>query len=182
MDTIVQTRHVRPGSLAEAVRSHLEAGTEFRYHLASFLDGFYLDPSSRSRREGLADAPPLTGKSRFDALIGAIGEHLCRRWRLGPVPAWTEEPERFLKAPWFLGSERMKPFHLAESPSAYRRRFIFTEMEPLRRARMPRDALWWHGESMRTGLVPLPEEIVCPEIFTPGDEEACAVLAPAGLP
>lgn len=45
---------------------------------------------------------------------------------------------------------------------------IFTEMEPLRRARMPRDAMWWHAEQIRTGMTPLPEEVVLTE---PVDEE-----------
>jgi len=168
MNTMALMQRVRPGSLAAAVHSHLETGSEFRYHLASFLDGFYIDPSSRRRRERLVDTPDLTGDQRFDALVGAIGEHLCRRWRLGPAPLWTDEPERFLKKPWFLGQERMKPFYIAESPSAYRRRFIFTEMEPLRRARMPRDAMWWHAEEIRTGMTPLPKEVVLTE---PVDEE-----------
>ena len=34
----------------------------------------------------------------------------------------------------------MKAICLAESPTAFRRRLIFTEAEPLRRARLPRDA------------------------------------------
>ena len=55
--------------------------------------------------------------------------------------------------------ERMKGSLLVESPAAYRRRFIFTEAEPLRRARMPRDGRWWAYETMRTGLVPQPGEI-----------------------
>ncbi|KXG87567.1 hypothetical protein [Agrobacterium bohemicum] len=112
----------------------------------------------------LFDAPDLTGDERFDALVGAIGEHLSRRWRLGPAPSWTDQPARFLRMPWFLGSERMKPFFLVESPSAYRRRFIFTEMEPLRRARMPRDAMWWYAEEIRTGMTPLADEVVPTEL------------------
>ncbi len=91
--------------------------------------------------------------------MGAIGEHLCHRWGLGEPPAWTDHPARFLlQAPWFLGSERMKGFFLAESPSAYRRRLIFTEAEPLRRARMPRDGRWWAYETIRSGLSPTAEE------------------------
>ena len=80
------------------------------------------------------------------------------RWNLGDPPAWTEHPARFLARPWFLGPERMKGFLLAESPSAFRRRFIFTEAEPLRRARMPRDGRWWAYETMRSGLEPTAEE------------------------
>lgn len=153
----------RPASLAAAVRAQIEAGSEFRYHLASFLDGFYCDPSAERRRARLLEEPMLKGEERFDALIGAIGEHLCHRWRLGHPAEWVENPARFLKEPWFLGSERMKPFYLKESPLSYRRRLIFTEMEPLRRARMPRDAMWWEGEKIRTGMTPLPEDVVTTE-------------------
>lgn len=94
----------------------------------------------------------------MNALFGAIGEHLTRRWNLGTVPAWTGQPERFLDRPWFMGHERMKGFLLAESPLAFRRRFIFTEAEPLRRASMPRDGRWWAYETIRSGLAPTAEE------------------------
>lgn len=154
-----RTNLLRPGTLAEAVRSHLETGIEFRFPLAGFLDGFYLDHTWHGRKERVIDEPPFKGDESFDALVGAIGEHLCRRWSLGPPPDWVENPMRFLRRPLFLGSERMKPFYLAESPSAYRRRFIFTELEPLRRARMPKDAAWWQGEGVRTGLIPEPGDV-----------------------
>ena len=81
----------------------------------------------------------LSGEERLDALMRAIGEHLCRRWQFGLPPPWTEDPARFLSRPWFMGPERMKGFLLVESPAVYRRRLIFTEAEPLRRAWMPRD-------------------------------------------
>jgi hypothetical protein len=48
----------------------------------------------------------------------------------------------------------MKTFMLKEIPVAFRRRMIFTEAEPLRRARLPRDGRWWAYENLRTGLVP----------------------------
>ena len=126
--------------------------------MAGFLDDFYTDPSAAGRRARVADDPGLTGDDKLDALMGAIGEHLCRRWRLGDPPAWTNDEARFLSRPWFMGPERMKGFLLAESPSAYRRRLIFTEAEPLRRARMPRDGRWWAYETMRSGLAPTPED------------------------
>lgn len=53
----------------------------------------------------------------------------------------------------------MKAFHLAESPLAFRRRFIFTEAEPLRRISMPRDGRWWAYETIRSGLTPTAEEL-----------------------
>ena len=57
-----------------------------------------------------------------------------------------------------MGHGRMKGFLLAESPLAFRRRFIFTEAEPLRRASMPRDGRWWAYETIRSGLAPTAEE------------------------
>jgi hypothetical protein len=42
---------------------------------------------------------------------------------------------------------------------AYRRRMIFTEAEPLRRARMPRDGRWWAYETIRSGLTPTSQEV-----------------------
>ena len=54
------------------------------------------------------------------------------------IPAWTEHPSRFLKQPYFpTPLEKLKPMLVAQSPLAFRRRMIFVEHEPLRRARMP---------------------------------------------
>jgi hypothetical protein len=51
-----------------------------------------------------------------------------------------------------------RAFLLAESPLAFRRRFIFTEAEPLRRAGMRSDGRWWAYETIRSGLTPTAEE------------------------
>jgi len=150
---------VRPGTLAEVLRLARLDGEDLRFCLAGFLDGFYADKDPASRRARVEDDPGLLGDERTDALIGAIGEHLCRRWGLGDPPHWTCDPARFLARPWFIGPERMKGLLLVESPLAFRRRFIFAEAEPLRRATMPRDGRWWAYEAMRTGLVPQPDEI-----------------------
>jgi len=149
----------RPGTLAEVQRLVRVDGEKLRFCLAGFLDQFYSDREPEIRYSRIIDDPGLSGEDRLDALMGAIGEHLSRRWQLGPPPPWTEDRARFLSRPWFMGPERMKGFLLVESPAAYRRRFIFTEAEPLRRARMPRDGRWWAYETMRTGLVPRPGEI-----------------------
>jgi len=148
----------RPGTLAQVLRRVRADGEELRFCLAGFLDEFYIDRDPTGRRARVEHDPGLLGDARQDALIGAIGEHLCRRWGLGEPPEWTNDPARFLSHPWFMGPDNMKGFLLAESPSAFRRRFIFTEAEPLRRARMPRDGRWWAYETLRTGLVPPPEE------------------------
>src|SRR3546814_5720310 len=57
------------------------------------------------------------------------------RWNLTMVPRWAYEDFRFLRRPWFIGTDPEKAILLAESPSAFRQRFIFIEAEPLRRAR-----------------------------------------------
>ena len=83
--------------------------------------------------------PPLTGSPYSDAYLGAVGEHLARRWDLR-IPAWTDDPRRILHEPVFAGGiEALKAMLLVQSPLAFRRRMIFVEHEPLRRARMPRD-------------------------------------------
>lgn len=164
-----QTFPRRPGTLAEVLQRVRHEREKLRFCLAGFLDDFYSDPDRARRRARIDDDPGLADDPKLDALMGAIGEHLCRRWNLGDPPAWTDHPERFLSRPWFLGPERMKGFMLAESPSAYRRRFIFTEAEPLRRARMPRDGRWWAYETMRSGLEPTPEEREELAIMPPDD-------------
>jgi hypothetical protein len=151
------TNLIRPGTLAQVLQ-FVRDGEKFRYCMAGFLDDFYGDPDTDSRMQRVADDPGLTDDPRMNSLLGAVGEHLVIRWNLGGPPAWSSGPERFLDRPWFMGPERMKGFLLAESPLAFRRRFIFTEAEPLRRASMPRDGRWWAYETIRSGLTPTAEE------------------------
>jgi hypothetical protein len=125
----------RPATLAE-VAKRLKADRSCQHvAMAGFLDNFYTQPD---RRQGMLDPEPgLIGDAILDAVIGAMGEHLARRWSLR-IPPWTEHPARFLKQPYFpTPIEALKPMLIAQSPLAFRRRLIFTEHEPLRRARMP---------------------------------------------
>jgi len=128
---------MRPTSLKEAVDRSRE-GYGFMDSLNEFLDEFYLRrPSERQRM--IAEEPGLTGVAFRDAYVGAVGEHLARRWELG-IPAWADDPRRFLDTPHFPEfMELAKPVFLRDSPIAFRRRLIFTEAEPLRRARFPRE-------------------------------------------
>jgi len=128
---------MRPTSLREAVERTIE-GHGFMDAISEFLDEFYpRGPSGRQRMIG--EDPGLTGVAFQDAYAGAVGEHLARRWGLS-IPAWTEDPRRFLDTPHFPEfMELAKPVFLRDSPIAFRRRLIFTEAEPLRRARFPRE-------------------------------------------
>lgn len=127
---------MRPTSLREAVNRSLE-GYGFIDAISEFLDEFYLSASSERQRM-IADEPVLTGVAFQDAYVGAVGEHLARRWGL-EIPAWVDAPSRFLDEPHFPDfMEIAKPVFIRDSPIAFRRRLIFTEAEPLRRARFPK--------------------------------------------
>jgi len=125
----------RPNTLAKvADRLSADKGA-LHIAMAGFLDSFYMQPE---RRQAMIDPEPqLLGDPILDATIGGVGEYLARRWKL-TIPPWTEQRERFLKEPYFpTPLEHLKPLLIAQSPLAFRRRLIFVEHEPLRRARMP---------------------------------------------
>jgi len=127
--------------LAEVARRRNAGEQEFSEALREFLDEFYFALRTGPAGDRIAAAPEPIDDPRQHAFLGAVGEHLARRWNL-PIPAWTEDRSRFLKRPYFTTPlEGLKALLLVESPLAFRRRLIFTEAEPLRRARMPRAAL-----------------------------------------
>ncbi len=52
----------------------------------------------------LLEPPSLSG-TRWDSLLAAVVEHLA--WLHGhPIPAWVNEPERFLEMPWVIPRNR----------------------------------------------------------------------------
>jgi hypothetical protein len=129
---------VRPESLAEAVEQHRATGLPLDHCLSEFLDEFYTRPAERQRM--IEEEPAYTGDPRADAYVGGVGEHLALRWKLR-IPEWVHDPRRFLHEPWYVDDvgPALAAFLLMESPMAFRHRLIFTEAEPLRRARFP-----WH--------------------------------------
>lgn len=133
-----------PTSLADAVARYLRDGNgqegAFQVLTDEFLDAFYTETDPAARQAMIDDDPPRIGDEKQDAFVGAVGEHLARRWGLR-IPDWSEAPWRVVADPWFVGQMGvgLSGLLLVESPIAFRRRRIFTEAEPLRRARMPRD-------------------------------------------
>ena len=146
--------------MAEVVRRTTTGDDEFSIHLADFLSEFYADDTVEGQRSRIEEEPRRTKIDREDAYVGAIAEHLSRRWLLGPAPKWSDASFRFLCQAWFTAGDSYRPIYLKESPSAFRRRMIFTEAEPLRRATMPRDGRWWFYEGRRTGRVACEDEVV----------------------
>jgi hypothetical protein len=110
----------------------------FSVLLDEFLDAFYTEDDASLRQAMIDGEPPRLGLERLDAYLGAVGEHLARRWGLR-IPPWADQPWREVAEPWFVGmmGKGLSGLLLVESPIAFRRRRIFTEAEPLRRARMP---------------------------------------------
>ena len=126
----------RPDTLAEVAR-RINAAAAFGPTLSEFLDEFYQHPEGRASM--IADEPECVRDSREHAMLGATAEHLARRWNLA-VPTWSDDASRFLHEPYFTTPiENLKAMLLAQSPLAFRRRLIFTEAEPLRRARFPKE-------------------------------------------
>ena len=138
----------RPKTLAE-VAERLKSGEDFSVLLPEFLDTFY-GALADGRAQELIDQEPRALDDPIEhALLGATGEHLARRWKLS-TPAWSNDPTRFLASPHFTTPlEGLKALLLVASPLAFRRRLIFTEAEPLRRARMP-VAIPAHGPVRQT--------------------------------
>ena len=122
---------MRPGTLAETVRKAHVRG-DWRDPLAEFLDGFYVaDPVDRAWR--IARDPGTVGDAVGDAYLGAVGEHLARRWDL-PVPGWVRDPSRYLEVPRFEPDvPALRDYLLRFSPVAFRSRLLFVGAEPLQR-------------------------------------------------
>jgi hypothetical protein len=131
----------RPQSISE-VSLAVTAGTKsFGYAMDEFLDTFYLDHPDKLRQQRRIDDPPgIVGDPFVDSWIGAVGEHLARRWGLA-VPAWTRRPAHYaLSLPRFVpDSKALRRTLIVESPPAFRSRLLFTFVEPLQRARFPRE-------------------------------------------
>lgn len=130
--------HRHPRTLAEAVSRSNGDPDRFAVAVDEFLDVFYSEADPARRQAMLREEPRRLGNERLDAFVGAVAEHLAMRWNLR-VPRWAQDDSRDVATPWFVGrmGKALSPMLLAESPIAFRRRRIFTESEPLRRARMP---------------------------------------------
>jgi hypothetical protein len=121
----------RPASIFEIARRAHSGEREFDMSVREFLDAWQ-SMSTQQRLAALADEPQeLHGVK--DAYLAALAEHLALSDRLD-VPAWTEQPERFLSEPFFAGGlESLKAILLVESPLAFRRRLIFISADGLSR-------------------------------------------------
>jgi hypothetical protein len=129
---------------------------EVMMRIDEFLDAFY-GSDAAARQAMIMVEPHYTGEPKIDSYVAAVAEHLAQRWDL-TIPPWVNGEERVCPEPWFVGpmGERLAALYLFESPVAFRRRRIFTEAQPLRRARMPQRHLAEHV--IKQFREPSPEE------------------------
>jgi hypothetical protein len=124
----------RPASLSD-VASRAKQGYAFDPLVSEFLDEFYLATVDAKARS-ISGVPERLSPVK-DAYLAAVAEHLALRFKL-PVPAWVDDPDRFLQRPFFAGGlENLKAILLVESPLAFRRRQIFVSANALSRPRDP---------------------------------------------
>ncbi|WP_433363460.1 hypothetical protein ACQPZX_32175 [Actinoplanes sp. CA-142083] len=82
--------------------------------------------------ELLREEPPATGDQKWDALLGAIAEHLAAKLDAAP-PEWSRS--RILGTPWFpssLPSKRMEA--LVWAPAAFRKHGVYLSAHDLEAA------------------------------------------------
>jgi hypothetical protein len=130
-------RLMRPSTLAEAVE-RIVSGEPRDIALAEFVDTFLSAPDNAARLATIETEPPRTADDRLNALSGAIAEYLAKQHRLAVVPSWVGVPWRRLDEPWFTTSSdapAMREYLAFASPAEFRSHNIFTEEQPLRRAR-----------------------------------------------
>ena len=121
----------RPKSLAE-VAQRADSARAFEFELADFLHEFAL----RGGEAMLTEAPLILRErlelgSVYDAYLAAVAAYLAARIPC-PAPAWTRQPERILREPWFANPGRhMRALLLVESPAAFRERNLFVSANAL---------------------------------------------------
>ena len=121
----VPTRAFPVAVFVDEIRTQLSSGnrdTAFRSFL-SLNDSLSAQPPGIQVVLTISD-PGTTGSAEFDALVAGLVEHILRRRRL-PVPAWVNEPSRFLDQEWFVDDSPYARAHDKDtSPRAFARRNV----------------------------------------------------------
>jgi len=117
-----------------AIAEQSISAEHFSYAFRDFLDGFYENPqASKLAEEPRRLISVLNDDGYADAYLAAMAEHLAAQYRF-PIPAWSRNPERYLKEPHFaFKTPEGRMFLLVESPTAFRVRNIFISADGLTR-------------------------------------------------
>lgn len=117
--------------LAEALR-RAENDLDRRLLTLEFLQEFEAEPTE-AQPSLLVGRPASTGDARWDALVGALAEHLAFHHDLA-YPGWPEEPDRFLDRWWFpVNTPSTRADAVAHAPAAFARRGVFVARQDLAR-------------------------------------------------
>jgi transcriptional regulator with XRE-family HTH domain len=95
--------------------------------------GRFMSAPHEHRRSLVAERPVSTGDKRWDALLGALAEHLAFHEAID-APAWCTDNDRFLESAWYfvdLPSVRRRAF--AATPTSFRRRNVWLDRADLER-------------------------------------------------
>lgn len=126
----------RPRNLHEVIRCYQLQG-DFYSFLREFLDEFYTEKNDEIKQQMLSIEPKVDANKQINAYLGAVAEHLSIRYYLD-TPGWANDYSRFLDEEFFpcqLESSKIRDLLRRESPSAFRRRMIYVDKDPLYRPR-----------------------------------------------
>jgi hypothetical protein len=116
--------------LAGYLAGRIDEKTNWKY-VWEFLEEYRWEPVER-KPQLFEDEPPSTGDEQWDALLGAMAEHLAAQLDLAP-PEWSRS--RVLPTPWFpssLPSKRMEA--LVWAPAAFRKHGVYLSVRDLEAA------------------------------------------------
>ena len=129
---------MRPTTIHEVARRRsLQPNVSLWKPMNEFLDSFY-DEDRVRLRDMLKQEPEADIDPKEKAYLAASVEYLCSAYKL-ELPEWTLKSEYFLIQAWWPEDfgPKGRALFIAESPTSFRKRFIFTERYPLRRKRGP---------------------------------------------
>jgi hypothetical protein len=122
----------RPSTLKAAAQQSVLHG-KLGAFIREFLDEFYAISHPEAKLRAIAEEPPLLEQATANAYLAAVAEHLSLTNHINP-PEWTQQDGRFLKRPYFPANlDSLKALCIKESPTAFRRRMIFVDAQPLSR-------------------------------------------------
>jgi transcriptional regulator with XRE-family HTH domain len=121
-------------TLAE-LADHLRHATRTdrrRRLVLEFVSRFTQTPADR-RRGLLVERPDPTGDVRWDALLGALAEHLSFHDAVD-APQWCNDADRFLDQAWYwVDLPSVRRSVVTSAPTAFRRRNVWVDRRDLER-------------------------------------------------
>ena len=115
-------------SAADVARAMMCHPGDDRYRMRAFYELMRgAQEVGKAAMQLVANEPPLTRDSRFDALLGAAAEYIAAG--LGqPPPRWAENPCRFLGTEWWVSDQRSgRSYARTGTPPAFTRRGIWLD-------------------------------------------------------